>query len=329
MDAFTKILQIVLLTLICAIEIKGTKYVPLCLNIFKRVCYPCLDNRYNISHCSPINPDMRVVHYNFKTLVDYSQYLDTNVQIIEELDRKTFYSCPFRDDYFQVNTTNFYPIGRPLTFSKQAVGKRTAHSDSKFQLCLETYCCLKNDNRFTCYDTSFGGLDFAFNNIVTLKCLQNITSVHLWSNNITKITVNRFFLNAHNIVNMVLDFERLNAIQCNAFQNLRSLRMLEFDVNSEQSHFLKYDCIFHFNPNLVKINLNGEWIWKMCTADIILIDSNYDVFIVIGFATLFFLIILLITLQYRNHFFHCLNSNSRIVVDNLEMDPRDSRIFLV
>ena len=244
--------------------IKSVEY---CLNFIKRKCHPCTPMDHDEVICERMSEGMKIIYFDNNNQIDYNSYVNSSIQIVENNNVSTFYSCQNRSDYLQVNPYNYYPIGKQLNLSlprfKRSKPKVARSIKSDFQVCLEVYCFNKNNNRFVCYEYYSRNLDFAYNSIVTRECILNITYAFIWSRKIAHITKNMFFLNAVNIQFMSLDFEDMKSMQCNVFQQLEHLKILQFKV-SFKTKFHIDNCIFQFNPKLVRVDINDNWIWNEC-----------------------------------------------------------------
>ena len=187
------------------------------------------------------------------------------VQIIEDEFTLTYVTCVITKDYLHVDKTTHYPIGKSLNFTAMLIGAFSGEDELKspFQKCLHTFCHGDRRNRFLCYAPNVTSLEFQFNIVVTPICLQNITQAYISGKRFNNIRRNSFLNNAYNIIYLTFDFVTIQTIQCNAFQNLKLLRVLEFKIrfNTEVN---RHKCFFQYNPLLVKAFMNGKWLWNRC-----------------------------------------------------------------
>ena len=193
----------------------------------------------------------------------------SEVQIIEDEFTLTYVTCANSKDYLQVNKTTHYPIGKSLKFAAMLIGAFSGEDELKspFQKCLHTFCYGNRRNQFLCYEPNVTSLDFQFNIVVTPICLQNITQAYISGKRFNNIRRNSFLNNAYNIIHLTFDFVTIQTIQCNAFQNLKLLRVLEFKIrfNTEVN---RHKCFFQYNPLLVKAFMNEKWLWNRCPTKI-------------------------------------------------------------
>ena len=234
----------------------------LCSKEIQKVCYPCESRISNYFTCTEISDQMKIIYFETNQFIDYTKYQNSHVRLIEEPQKITLYPCHRNTSYIQVDLDTYYPIGSKLKLKFTNKSEFKSVRNSRFQSCLETHCLTKN-NRFVCHDHFVQHLDFKFNQIVTTQCIQNITIALIFSRYLTKIVPNMFFLNAYNLIYVVFDLDILEILECSTFENLKHLRLVDFQV-LRKTTVRNYECVFQYNPNIVFINDNNNITWNTC-----------------------------------------------------------------
>ena len=242
-----------------------------CLNYDKRICFPCDVNKDSLTYCDKISASMKYLFLPSNLTMDYDQYSNSSIRIIEQRHTLTFYPCQYDlsvSPYLQVDPHSFYPIGSTLNLSRPQLPKLNSIKHvNKIQACLETYCSGTKNNQFRCFQPFSANSRFSFNDIVTTDCVQNISSAYIWSRKILKIRNNYFLLNAYNLIHLTLDLDNLKWLRCNDFKRLKHLRLVEIRFHSSLlARTNNYTCIFQYNPKLVLVDINGQWIWNPCNV---------------------------------------------------------------
>ena len=219
------------------------------------------------SHCDEITNHTAVIHYAKELKIDYKSYINSNVQMIEEPAKITFYSCLRDADYLQVSRHNYYPIdgGRTVKLFAERKLKCNRGPVGYFYDCLELHCFYNRANRLYCTSRIYDSLNIVLKSAVTYLCVQNITYANIWVKNVSNVAnVNHFFQYANNLVYLVLRLKDNSSLTCSSFIHLQNLRVakLWFDLPINVSAL---ECMFRYNPNLVKIEFNGHVIWNQCT----------------------------------------------------------------
>ena len=242
---------------------KTSTQLKFCLISGERLCYECDNINRNKLYCDEMPQNVINMELNSTKITDYNSIKYTNIKVIIQPDRVTYYSCNKNEAYLQVNSSNYYPLDRKLNFTNHPLNKPTRYADLKFQSCLNNYCAnmANTSNKFICNNYLMEHLHFMFSTTVTPYCIQNITYVDILSRRITELCLNRFFINAYNIIYLNLEIDSLKIFECNALKNLKNLRVLHLNVPIRLRTF---ECFFHYNPTLALININKLEIWNPC-----------------------------------------------------------------
>ena len=303
----SKHMHTVVLVLFFAVTvIQSKEALEYCLNHMETICFPCRPISAEDPQCIEISREMKIINFDTHVNVSYHRYSNSSVKMIQEPNKVTFLSCGRGNDdnYFQVQSYSYYPVGHTLHFSPYSVGMQYIQS-ALFQTCLNYYCVSIRNNMLKCRDPLVDGFGFSFNSNITLPCVQNITYASITSDRISEITKNPFFVNAYNIINLVLDLNILRSFQCNAFQRLNNLRVLKINLNKSSVIETKvYECFFKFNPKLVMIDINGNWIWQSCHLPRTVNTYSKTVAIVLSLALVVSILttLLPIALYLRKHY---------------------------
>ena len=256
--------------------------VPKCYNDSQTVCELCED--YTDSDCQEITDDIIIVfsYQGMRQKIDYNFFSGTNVKIIHEQNSTTFYSC--NRGYIHVNRNTFYPTGLKLNFTTFYKPETKYSADrSQFQICLDTYCLDDKYNTLICRHHYLNTLKFQFSSHVTPMCLQNITSSLISARHLTDLKNNNFFGYATNLINLMIHIELIDSFECDIFRNLVNLRLLEIQLYGGHGHQLQlvdqYKCIFGWNPNLVRIQINDKLIWNTCNDTAVSKTTNWPTFL--------------------------------------------------
>ena len=249
----------------------------LCLSYFKTMCYSCNNVNIDNNYCIEITTDMKLIHFDYNLTIDYQSYINTNIKMIEEPGIVTYYPCWNPIGYFQVNSYTYYPIERIPGFpvkSSLADGFRTRRNH--FQKCLETFCLKFKDNSLKCLNPLIDSLDFEFNAIVHVNCIQNVTYAYIDSDRLLRIRRNYFFHQAFNLVHLKLNFKNLTSIKCDSMQYLRNLKEVIINILNFTNR-INPMCIFRKNPYLVKVTINNQNFWNPCKVNSIVNDTSKPV----------------------------------------------------
>ena len=234
----------------------------MCLPSINKVCLACTLSLDESEKCLKIDTEMKTVIFSGKKFaIDYDSYVNSGVKMINEDDTITMYSCNVNDTYIQVTPSIFYPTDRKLRYPKYHVVIHDNVTVTPFQDCLNKFCLI-HINFLKCVNQSIDQFDFNFNKHVTLQCVQNITIALISTLKLTSITYNNLFYYASNLIYLRLHVHNLFHFDCYTFQGLRNLRILEFMTKSVSIN--KYECVFKYNPNLIKIQVGNFSIWRTC-----------------------------------------------------------------
>ena len=229
------------------------------------ICHACqpFNHSDSIKFCQNITKNVHQINFYGTKNVNYDSYKNSNVKIIVEPEKRTFYPCGINSSYITVNRNSYYPIQLNLNLSNVHLPITYSSIETYFQKCVEKYCFNKN-NRFECLDPLVDSLDFTFNSVVTPKCIQNITFANISSPNLSEIRQNTFFLNAVNLIFLKLDLIDLKLFENNVFQHLRHLKTIEVVYLYTESELIVNNSIFRYNPDLILITVPDRRIWNMC-----------------------------------------------------------------
>ena len=257
-----QIFAIVPIILMEQIVVPFIKPVMYCLKESQIECYPCEVTDLHDGNC--VRPTRRTKVINFRSnrtpIVNYDWYVNSNIKIIQEHTKFTFYSC--NSAYFQVSRNSYYPIKGTLHLRRVPMKFGYHRTHNSFQTSLENYCKMPT-NKFRSTEQDVDSLDFVLSGRITSECLQNITTATIVSNRITVLKKMLFFEYADNLVNLKLEFMNLEAFSCVVFENLTRLSIIEFPFTIA-IHIESYKCILHNNRNLVKIQVGSITIWNNC-----------------------------------------------------------------
>ena len=237
----------------------------LCLSYMKDVCYPCERTGHDKHVCKPMTNTTKIIEFEANTTqINYESYRNTNIKIINEPTKITFYSCHPNVTYFQVYRDTYYPVKQAVLWDKMLLfpHKLAQHSTDSFQTCLETYCERIRSHRLGCHSPDMDSLNFTLSNSIGTLCIREITVAYIYSTKITEITPNLFFRYAIHLIHLKIDLPKLRSIICNSFWYLRHLRLIDLYVGTNQTENTK--CLFQYNPNLVKIEIYNKIIWNEC-----------------------------------------------------------------
>ena len=254
---------ILTLTILSQILLTETGF--LCIYHVAPECIFCQKRTFHDKLCIERASDVKVLTILGKTSVNYDRYINSSIKLINERNLKTFYSC---FDYFQVYTYTFYPVRLNLLFLQEPQGIVPSRLQGTFQRCLDKFCSATirtnnyNYNRFLCYENRLKSLDFLFNYMVTLSCVQNITYAFISSQWIEMLDVNYFFSNAYNLVYLKLELLNLKKIESRVFGNLRYLKFVKFIY--KRLPLEDYERIFEYTHSLVKIDVANVSLWIKC-----------------------------------------------------------------
>ena len=145
--------------------------------------------------------------------------------------------------------------------------------------CLFNFCKANSFNlskSLKCTDNTIHNLNI---NYVNKMCFSKIVHLLIQSTNLNEIANGGFLANKDinwNIISVQLEFAKkaIISIGCNAFQFLTKLRILSINV----AQVPNFQCIFDYNPDIVKITWNTTRIWNMCNGslDIWVMGKNYN-----------------------------------------------------
>ena len=228
------------------------------------VCVICNQTEFRNNECLPIKATTKAIISRSDINISYEQYAkrDSAIQLIEEPTKITFYTCPkHHNSYLQVSSENYYPINSTMNvFVPSIRGNNPAIMKDNFQKCLEQYCYNHPQNIFQCLQVK--RLDFNFNTIITVSCIQNITYAFLlFVDDFNEIRPNYFFKRATNLIYLELKTANLKTIACSTFMAMKRLRVLRIDSRLMNSNY-KTKCLFTHNWNLVRVTINGFSTWR-------------------------------------------------------------------
>ena len=250
--------SILLLTLVSILPVVITNPSQLCSTTFVNICFSC---QHIDGLCDNITDNMKIIVFPDNKKIDYSWYIRTNIRIIIQTGKLTFFSCNKNWDFIEVDPNYYYPHKIKLNLSNIHVAVTYSKVVTEFQTCVQTYCSNQN-NHFECYNHVVDNLNFEFDTSVNPKCLQNITFASIESPNLKLIEPNTFFLNVFNLIYLKLELINLKTFQFNVLQNLKFLKMIKLVYFNR--NLVCLDCIFRFNPNLVLINAQDTIVWNSC-----------------------------------------------------------------
>ena len=240
-----------------------------CHMVLEPLCIYCDKRIYIQSQCVNSTSKVKILKFFEKIDIDYKSYTNRSIKMIIEPRTTTYYSCEtYGRDYLQVFSDNAYPLGVEIRLLHVNFEDSNTSMDTSFQKCLVNHCLQPFKNDFYCYNDIVISFNFVPNSVVSLPCLRNITMAFLKLDVLNITSMNNFFRYAYNIIRLTLTAKNSLLIPCNAFYNLPELRDLMFQIhNSTGSE--NFGCIFKYNRNLVKIDLNGQMIWNSCNYNVI------------------------------------------------------------
>ena len=251
--------------------------------------YTCFCNSQNTDEClkSLTVHQPRFLQLGFNLEINFTNFVNLKMIIFKQNNTILLRQCSNRL-YRMYELPNFVPV--IPTYSRILFPKIfkifNLEYDRYFQACLNDYCgslYYRKSIRFACIDNRVQSLNFIFENIINMKCLESITYFDIRSENLTSLGDNstRIFNFASNIVNLALITNgMLTGLNCNTFKLFRKLRILKIIHSGD----VNVSCLILKNPDLVEITTRYGLFWNLCNNNVEVWTQNGSDFFFLNFA---------------------------------------------
>ena len=255
-----------------------------CITVSKDI-YSCKqDTCYYLEHSIPDEPLFgKTITDRTRFIItdyihDFGAFSRTKVKMYQNEELIIFYECPNHEKVSVFNRFNYTSVEQ--NFKRHIFNRHGPVSsfsiNSIFQMCLTSYCeKFHNHEQFTwklqCKYKDILYFAFTLTLTVTNFCLESITYAVLNSSNLYDLNTSLFFKYAINLVRLtIVAPKNITAIKCDLFRDIIHLKLLHL-ANVD---LVSTNCIFQYNPQLVRISNSSARLWNMCNGTFDLVDNN-------------------------------------------------------